>query len=153
MIPKPMKRPKKPWRAIKRSAPIKRGRRPREVKADRFGSYRAQVKYANELWRRLIYAKEPGGLCARCLQRPWVEACHCFIKGAYPALRFELDNGAPCCRSCHRIIDSNHLAKEEFFIRYIGAVAYQRLELRAQSRAKSDLKLTILYLEAKSMRW
>jgi hypothetical protein len=108
------------------------------------------VKYANSLWRDLIRAKEPSGICPVCRKRPWHDAMHGFAKGPYPALRFELDNGAPGCRACHRRVDSDHHAKVEFWTRYIGAERYERLRLRAMSRAKTDLTLTIMSLEMMS---
>ncbi|HEX6038886.1 hypothetical protein [Longimicrobium sp.] len=136
---------------LKRSSkPIARRARPRSRIPKALGTHRERVKYANDLWRRLIYAKEPSGICPRCRARKWHDAAHCFAKGPYPALRFELENGAPLCRPCHTRVDSDHHAKVEFFTRYIGAVEYERLRLRALSRAKSDLALTILYLERAS---
>ena len=72
---------------------------------------------------------------------------HCFAKGPYPGLRYEPSNGAPGCRACHRRLDSDHHAKVEFFVRYIGAAEYERLRLLAMTRTKVDLGLAILDLE------
>lgn len=148
-FPKPEKRGPKPAKPIRRGAPPKRGKRPGIRAADRHGDHRARVKYANDLWRRLIYKKEPSGVCPRCRTRPWHEAAHCWIKGSYYRLRFDLSNGAPLCRVCHRRIDSDHHAKEEFFRRYIGDAEYERLRLLSMARglSKLDLMLVIIHLE------
>jgi len=109
------------------------------------GTYRERAKYANELWRQLIYRKQDH--CAVCGIRKACQAMHIFAKGPYPALRFELDNGAPGCVPCHRRIDSDHEAKRDWAIRYLGAERYEELRVRSQARSKMDLALTILYLE------
>jgi hypothetical protein len=142
----------KPAHRVRAPRPIRRGASPRIRKGSKAGDYRARIKYANDLWRRLIYAKEPCGACPRCFARQWHDAAHCWTKGAYPALRFEIDNGAPLCRACHRRIDSDHQAKEDFFRRYIGPVRYEALRLRALARSKADLALTIMFLEQATRR-
>lgn len=141
--PKPARRGPAPRKRIAR------GKRPRGLSPAKYGSHREKVKYANDLWRRLIYAKEPSGVCPRCLTRPWHDAAHCWTKGGYPALRFDLGNGAPLCRACHRRVDSDHEAKEQFFRRYLG-VEYDRLRLRALARSRTDVGLTIVMLEAET---
>ena len=133
------------WRT--RRHPIRRRSRPRAMLPIRLGSHRERVKYADELWKKLIRAKEPSGVCPRCFKRKWSDAAHCWAKGPYPALRHEPSNGAPLCRPCHGRIDSDHQAKEDFFVAYMGPVEYERLKLRAQTRSKGDLALTILELE------
>lgn len=104
---------------------------------------------ADGLWRRLVRAKEPSGVCPVCLKRAWSDAMHGFAKGMYPRVRWEPDNGAPGCRPCHRRIDSDHNAKLEFWLRYIGPERYERLRLLAMSRpgSKLDLRLIVLSLE------
>jgi len=116
------------------------------------GTYRERVKYANHLWRRLVYKQAQDGLCVVCRKRPFVHAMHCWAKGPYPALRFDLSNGAPGCGVCHRRIDSDHHAKTEFFRPYMGETEYSRLGLLASSRAKSDLALTIMFLESETAK-
>ena len=136
-FPKPKPRPRRSgWSARGALALLGRGRR-------------ALVRKADGLWRLLIRAKEPSGVCPVCRRRRWSDAMHCFNKGPYPGLRFEVDNGAPGCRPCHRRIDSDHLAKEEFFRRYIGNERYERLRLMAQAHTKTDLQLVILHLEGR----
>lgn len=120
--------------------------------ANPFGDHREKVKYANELWRRLVYAKEPTGLCPACRKRKWHDAAHCFIKGVHFVVRFDLDNGSPLCRVCHRRIDADHVAKEEFFRRYIGDEAYDKLRMRTLGRGKIDMGLVILLLEQETER-
>lgn len=139
--------PKPARRARKVPRPIRRGTLPRARVPARHGDYRARYNYGLKLWARIIKAKAVSRLCPRCQRRPWIESAHCFIKGKYRALALDLQNGAPLCRSCHRLIDSDHLAKEQFFCEYIGPEAYERLRLRAMSRSKMDLELTLLHLE------
>lgn len=141
--PKPI-----PRRAVDRRARlVKRRAKVARLPQIGGGTYRQKVRKANELWRLLIYAKRPDGLCPRCFQRPWHDAAHIFTKGAYPAMRFELDNGAPLCRACHRRIDSDHKAKELFARAYLGEERYARLDLMSQGRGKCDVGLTILFLQ------
>jgi hypothetical protein len=109
-------------------------------------TYKQKVAIANDLWRRLIYRKEPSGICPRCKTRKWVEACHIFGKGAHPGMRFELENGIPLCRVCHRRIDTDHKAKELFAHFYLGEERYARLDLMSQGRGKTDMDLVILFL-------
>jgi hypothetical protein len=115
---------------------------------NRAGDYRARLKYGLGLWTRLVYAKEPSGICPRCLARKWHDAAHCFAKGPYRSLCLEPDNGAPLCRPCHRRVDCDHHAKEQFFTAYMGPDKYERLRLLAMTRSKMDLGLSILALEA-----
>lgn len=131
----------------RRKTPMRWGRRLARGRAMGRPTHRGMVKTANNLWRRLIYAKEPTGVCPRCRQRKWVEAAHGFTKGAYPALRFELDNGIPLCRTCHRRVDSDHHAKVELWVAYIGEERYERLRLMAQARSKTDVALVIVFLQ------
>ena len=144
--PKPAKRAPKPPR------PIPRGKRPRVRMPSAAGDYRSRLKYGLDLWRKLVYAKEPSGVCPCCLKREWHDAAHCFAKGPYRSLCLEPSNGAPLCRPCHRRIDSDHHAKQQFFTAYIGPAEYERLRLLAMSRSKMDLGLTLLLLEDMTRR-
>lgn len=148
MIPKPQKREKVPKRIARSTTPIKSAGRIRGLSPAKYGNFRQRVRYANELWRHLIYRKaDPHGLCLRCMLRPFVAACHLWIKGKYGHVRFDIDNGWPCCQSCHTIIDSDHQAKEDFGKRMLGADGYERQRLRAISPHKQDMVLVILELE------
>lgn len=77
---------------------------------------------------------------------------HCWPKGPYRALSLELSNGCPGCRPCHRRLDSDHHAKREFFIGHVGPVEYERLRLMAMGRAKMDVDMAILELEAEARK-
>ena len=121
----------------------------RRVLASLTVTHRQLVQKADILWRRLIYAKEPTGVCPVCRKRPWTDAMHGFAKGRYPSLRFEEDNGIPGCRTCHRIIDCDHHAKLELWRRYIGPERYEALRLRAQGQGKLDMRLVLMDLEAR----
>lgn len=113
-------------------------------------SRKALVLKAAGLWMLLQRAKEPSGVCPVCRKRRWSDAMHCFPKGHYPSLRFEPDNGAPGCRVCHRRIDSDHMAKELFFRRYLGDARYERLRLMSQVHgSKLDMQLVVMDLQAR----
>lgn len=142
-LAKPPRRGPKPRRRIPRKTPSLRTIR-RSFDRD---SFRSRVKRANELWRHLIYTRASGLTCDHCGRRPWVEAAHCFIKGRHFHLRFDPCNGWPLCRPCHRIIDSDHIAKERFFREAIGNDQYDRLLLWTQSKAKLDMALVLIDLE------
>jgi len=138
----------KPVRRVKAPRPLRRGKHPRSRMPKALGVYRERVKYARTLWVPLIRAKEPSGICPSCRTRPWHDAAHGWPKGPYPAMQFELDNGIPLCRVCHRRVDSDFHAKRELWLRYVGLERYRRLELMAQARGKMDLDMTILFLES-----
>jgi len=132
-------------RAPRQPKPIQRRARVRKIGA---GSHAQQVRKANALWVALIRAKEPSGICPRCHKSKWTDAAHLFTKGGYPGVRFDLDNGVPLCRMrCHRRIDSDHEAKREFALRYLGKERYEALRLRAIGRGKCDMLLTLMYLQ------
>lgn len=136
-LAKPQPRATKPRRRIARiSAPRKQRRSLHALK----------VRQATELWRKLIYQHEPSGLCPRCVTRRHQEAAHVFAKGPYPSMRFDLDNGIPLCRSCHRRYDYDHAVHLAFSIQYLGQERYDRLLLMSQARGKCDLDLTLIFL-------
>jgi hypothetical protein len=62
-------------------------------------------------------------------------------------LRFEVSNGIPCCRSCHERIDSDFLAKLDVMRRLMSPEQMEALSLRAVSRGKTDLDLTLMFLQ------
>lgn len=126
--------------------------KPRRKRVSGDLTHREKVIIANDLWRHLIYKKEPTGICPRCFKRKWVEAAHVFNKGAHPGMRFELDNGIPLCRTCHRRIDTDHKAKELFSKFYLGEERYARLDLMSQGRGKTDVSMVILYLTAEGAK-
>lgn len=149
---------------IRRSAPLRRSSKPIPRKAARWGrkaktgkrvpfalvTYRKAAKDGHELWRKLVYAKEPSGICPLCLKRRHHDAMHIFPKGPYPSVRLDLDNGVPGCRTCHSRFDSDHEFKRAFAERYLGAAKYEQLRLRAQTRGKVDWGLAVLYLRTLS---
>lgn len=141
----------KPGRRVKVPRPLKRGARPRAKMPKALGDHRERSKYANDLWRHLIYQKEPSGICPRCKARRWHDAAHGWAKGPHPALRFELDNGIPLCRPCHRRVDYDHHEKEQLWRGYIGNQAYERLRLMAMARSRVHLDVAILFLESLTM--
>jgi len=103
----------------------------------------------DDLWRVLIYAKSEE---MRCVV-PWpthsagIQAMH-YISRRKLATRHDPDNGAPGCGSCHMRLTRDQEAHEKFFRAYLGEAKCERLRLRAMARSKTDLGITIMYLEA-----
>lgn len=139
-----MNLPKPPPRQKRAPKPIARRTRIPRIGG---GTHGQKVRKANLLWRDLIRAKEPSGICPRCHKRPWHDAAHIFGKGAHPRARFELMNGAPLCRPCHRRVDSDHEAKLEFAERYLGRERYAALRLMVIARGRCDMDLTLMFLQ------
>ena len=145
---------------IARRTPLKRSQAPIPRKSSRWTKkarsvrrqpaglmgYRKAAKVGHELWRKLVYAKEPSGVCPLCLKRRHTDAMHIFPKGPYPNVRLDLENGVPGCRPCHVRFDSDHEFKRAFAERYLGAARYELLRLRAQTRGKTDMGLAVLAL-------
>jgi len=143
--------------SLRRSAPIRRKAQRWKPKAKTgrrqpkgFVAYRKGAKSGHELWRKLIYALEPSGICPICRARKHTDAMHIFGKGTYPQVRLDIENGVPGCRPCHTRFDSDHEFKREFATRYLGAERYELLRLRALTRGKTDMGLALMYLRAKS---
>ena len=64
--------------------------------------------------------------------------------------RWDDDNGAGLCGGCHRVIDRDLEAKEEFIHRQLGGEGYDLLKARARTPARYIDKAAIgLYLKAK----
>jgi hypothetical protein len=148
-FPKPKKEDRakrKSHRQKKASQKTSRRKAPPRMPAA-LDSYRERVKYANDLWRRIIRTKEPTGLCPSCRRRKWVDAAHGWPKGPYPWMRFELTNGIPLCRVCHRRVDSDFAAKTELWVRYYGRPECDRLHVMSQFHGKLDMLLVIMFLE------
>lgn len=131
-------------RPIRRSWP-KKARTGRQPEA--LDTWRKQAKRGHEMWRLLIYAKEPSGICPMCLKRQWTDAAHIFPKGRYPNVRLDQDNGIPLCRACHRMFDTDHELHRTFALRYLGGNGYERLRLRAIGRGKTDMRLALMLLK------
>ena len=127
-----------------RTAKFPKPNRTAVIRGARQTERRQLHRKAYELWRQVVRAKEPSGICPVCRKRAWHDAMHGFAKGPHKRLEFEPDNGAPGCRPCHRRIDSDHDAKEQFWRRYIGDARYERLRLLAHARTgRIDLALVI----------
>lgn len=133
---------------VKKYPIARKARLPRRRKSGRA----VKIRKADELWRVLIRAKEPSGVCPRCSKRLWTDCMHIFAKGPYPALRHEPANGIVGCRPCHRRIDSDHQAKLDLAVSYLGAERYGQLALMAVARCKTDLDLVLMDLTERVKR-
>lgn len=139
-----------------RSQPLWKGRVPRAKtggqQPEALDTWRKQAKRGHEKWRRVIYCKEPSGICPMCHARRWTDAAHIFPKGPYAHVRLDPDNGVPLCRTCHGHFDTDHELKVAFALRYLGAEKYEALRLRSIGRGKTDMRLALMLLDAELVR-
>ena len=128
------------WKGRKPRA--KTGRQPPQL-----DTWRKQAKRGHDLWRVIVYCKEPSGICPMCRKRQWTDAAHIFPKGRYPHIRLGPENGVPLCRGCHGVFDSDHEMHRTFAMQYLGSDKYEALRLRAISRGKTDMSLALMFLQ------
>jgi len=66
------------------------------------------IKEADHLWMQLCF-EEWGRMCNYC-GKPAMQVHHFYRKSMYGHLRYDIDNGVPCCQGCHlRADDSNYI--------------------------------------------
>lgn len=143
---------------MKRSAPLRRTgglkrRTPLRGRSDR----QRTMDYLHGLWRELLIIRDgracsaqgQGGIkCGGGLQ-----AHHIYGKGAWPALRYDLDNGLLACRNHHGYWIETAPAMEvgPWMARLVGAPRLARLQLKARAskgrRGSADLAAQQLWLE------
>ena len=111
-----------------------------------------QEKEADELWRRIIYSKTSGGLCARCGRSRGLQAMH-FVSRRKRQTRWEVSNGQPGCPACHWEMGMDHDKHMAFFVGKIGQAEADRLLLLSESRGgKVDMTLVLLDLHAEARK-
>jgi hypothetical protein len=129
-----------------RRAPLRR-RSERQVKLDKL----------HDLWREVLLARD-GAQCSasgrggiRC--GGGLQAHHIYSKGAWPALRYDLENGVLCCRNHHLYWVEVAPAPETgpWLERLLGSDLLERLAMRARAskagKTRLDLKAVRLWLE------
>lgn len=126
----------------------------RQPKAERSPG-KVLLDRADLLWRTIIKWRAGArpqtvwmGQCQRCGCYRALQAAHNIGRGKSRATRCDLDNGAALCAGCHQTIDQVADEKRAFFRRFLGDERYERLELVRQSRARVDIQLVVLQLEA-----
>jgi len=153
---RPVRKVKEPhWRASKRlcvvcNGPTRRikGRRKKDVMPAPLYEHKKLEQEADDLWRRIIWAKAVGGRCARCGNVRPLQAAHCFKrKHKQGGLRWEIANGSPICSGCHMHTEGDREANEAFFRSYMGDAEYERLLALKTMGGKVDMKLVILGLK------
>jgi len=76
-----------------------------------------------------------------------VDVHHIFTKGAYPAIRFDIDNGICLCRGCHWKVRRKQEEFRDFLIQYRGHDYYEALKTRAMLHKKVDYAMALIILE------
>ncbi len=69
-----------------------------------------------------------------------LETSH-YIGRAYFAVRWDPDNVAALCNTCHRVMGNFPGEHDEFFIKRIGSDRVEQLVIRARSYSKKDLDI------------
>lgn len=121
----------------------KRGGQP-----EHFAAHRALELEADDLWRRIIWAKAPDGICPRCRRRRGLQAMHIVSRShKQGALRWDESNGLPGCPGCHHELGMDHEAHRDYAIACIGRDEYDRLLLLKNGRGfRVDMRIVILHL-------
>jgi hypothetical protein len=138
--PKPEKRARKPPRRI----PRVRARGKREQPAALLG-YRKWMKEADRLWSLIIRSYSP--LCVRCKTRPTHDAMH-WVSRRYHQTRHDLANGSPGCRYCHKLMGEDAHEHARVACLTIGLPTWEALNQRKNMKAKIDMRLRAIALEA-----
>jgi len=118
-------------------------------------------KECHEIWREIV-TRRAKGKCEYygCQMVGTCNAHHFFSKGAYPHLRHDIDNGIYLCYNHHTGNNKNAAHLDPYFKdKILGRIAgykairteewLTKLELKAQSSYKLDLKMELLYLQNK----
>lgn len=110
----------------------------------------------DQLVRQIVLARD-GFRCVKCLKdatgregrKVALQAAHIMPKGAYPALRHELDNVITLCWRDHMVFwHRNPIEAMEWLIGKYGQAYVDRLRYLAQTRAKVDKQALKIYLQA-----
>ena len=91
---------------------------------------------ADKIWKQKVREKY-GNLCTVC-GKTAQDPHHCFPKGSFSNLRFDILNGVPLCRSCHMGI--HYRSDPTILITIInkrGMDWYRALEKRSKEPSKS----------------
>lgn len=85
--------------------------------------------------------------CGRYKDFKQLQTAHCFGR-RYKNVRYDPENVAALCFTCHRKIDEDAELKREFFIKRLGERGYKLLRIRAYDTGKPDLKAIELWLQS-----
>jgi hypothetical protein len=133
-IPKPPKRQPRPRKCIARRAPVPRvsakGRRCRTTRE--LLELRRDTRTANRLWSFLI-EQDQGPLCQWYGVHGEIgcDAHHLREKGAHPATRWDLENGAWLSRPAHERMGQDKAANLYLALQLLGAERWEWLCARS----------------------
>ncbi len=82
-----------------------------------------------------------GKKCEMCGRTDKQLHCAHYIGRRYRAVRWELDNAACLCVSCHWEVDEFSAIKESFFRKKIGSDRMEELQIQARSFIKPNKEL------------
>jgi len=129
---------------MKRTEPGKNIKRTGGVKSPK-------IKQLDALWARIIKLRA-GNICEMCGQTSksrGMQAAH-YMGRVFHSTRWELDNGACLCTSCHIVdIDNDSKLKEDFFRKRIGSDRQDELRTIAYKRFKPDKEKVLVQLKEK----
>lgn len=122
------------------------------INADKSKKKRLQKK-CHELWRAIVFARAnnkceyPG-----CVNTHQLNPHHYRTKGAFPHLRYDIENGIALC-AWHHTLGGYSAHKDPNFKDILISSGVrtkewsQRIDLKAQSKSKLDLVLIEIFLE------
>jgi len=111
----------------------------------KFLSNRELRKKCHDLWTAIHKKRHPR--CEWCKVNATKDVHHIFTKGAYPAIRFDIDNGICLCRGCHWKVRRKQEEFRDFLIQYRGHDYYEALKTRAMLHKKVDYAMALIILE------
>ena len=104
--------------------------------ATQYSKIRSLQRKADKLWKQKIFEKY-GKLCTVC-GKIAADPHHCFPKGSFSNLRYDLDNGTPLCRNHHMAI--HYRSDPSVMVKIIekrGKEWYDKLEAKSKEPTKS----------------
>ena len=93
-----------------------------------------------------LKAKNHCEYCGKYKEFSQLQNAHCFGRRKQ-SVRYDERNTAALCFTCHRLIDENHEAKREFFMKRLGEKQYKALMVEAETPRKNDKVMIELQLK------
>lgn len=119
----------------------------------RFCSRQQWVKKLDALARQVITTRDK--VCVRCGKTEGLAVAHCYPKGRYTRMRWELDNLLLLCYACHicwwhrNPIEAGQWFKDKFPDRYL----WLRRRSQINDKSKIDYLAQELYLTAELKKY
>ena len=115
------------------------------IRKRRKTAHRLLVEEADS-WVRAIVLHRQGPKCLRCHEPKPLHAAHILSKGAFPSIRFDLDNVIGLCMKDHIFWAHREPIGFQQWIEEIFPLRIQHLMAEARFRRKIDLKELIAVL-------